>query len=269
MTNITKLRDLQNKNIVITGASSGIGWQVALKLAAQNANLILIARRKERLLQLQKKCRTISTKAVQIQVLDVSDTEQVQAVVEKMINNFHHLDVLINAAGFGDFTNFMETDYALWNQMFRVNVLGTMLMTRYIAANMMEQELGQIFNIGSMGGKIATPKAAVYSATKAAVIAFSNSLRLELKPFNIQVTTVNPGPVNTDFFKQADHTGRYVQAVDFIMLDPEKLAQKIVANIGHVVREINVPFIMEIEHVFYEIFPRLGDWVTLNIGNKK
>ena len=269
MTNIIKLRDLQNKNIVITGASSGIGWQIALKLAAQNANLILIARREERLLQLQKQCQALSTKTVAIQVLDVSDAAQVQATIEKMITNFQHLDVLINAAGFGDFTNFLETDYDLWQRMFQVNVLGTMLMSRYIAANMMEQELGQIINIGSMGGKIATPKSAVYSATKAAVIAFSNSLRLELKPFNIQVTTVNPGPVNTDFFKQADHTGKYVETVDFIMLDPEKLAQKIVASIGHSVREINVPFIMEIGHVFYEIFPRLGDWVTQNIGNKK
>ena len=267
--NLTALRNLASKNIIITGASSGIGQQLALQLAYKNANLILIARRQDLLEQLQRKCQALTSGSVAIEVLDVSIAKHVQDTTAKLIKEYQHIDILINAAGFGDFTTFVETDYSLWNKMFKVNVLGTMLMTRYIAANMIEQHLGQIINIGSMGGKIATPKSAVYSATKAAVIAFSNSLRLELRPFNVQVTTVNPGPVKTDFFKIADHTGNYVKSVGALMLDPEKLSQKIIQAIGSPVREINLPHIMELGHVFYEFMPSWGDFITQKIGNKK
>ncbi|MBA1434978.1 SDR family oxidoreductase [Lactobacillus bombi] len=263
------MRDLTAKNIIVTGASSGIGQKAALKLAYKNANLILIARRQDRLESLQRQCQALSSGTVEYVVLDISIAKHVQETIATIIEKYQHIDVLINAAGFGDFTTFVQTDYSLWNKMFKVNVLGTMLMTRYVASNMIEQQLGQIINLGSMGGKIATPKSAIYSATKAAVIAFSNSLRLELRPFNIQVTTINPGPVKTDFFKIADHTGGYVQSVGALMLDPDQLAQKIVQSIGRPIREINVPHLMQLGHIFYEIMPHVGDYVTQHIGNKK
>ncbi|UQS83733.1 SDR family NAD(P)-dependent oxidoreductase [Bombilactobacillus thymidiniphilus] len=267
--NISALKHIQSQNIIITGASSGIGRQLALQLATKNANLILVARRQEQLLQLQKQCQALTSGFVDVYVLDVSIAKRVEATIAEIKAKYQHIEVLINAAGFGDFTNFVETDYSLWNKIFKVNVLGTMLMTRFTAQLMMEQCLGQIINIGSMAGKIATPKSAIYSASKAAVIAFSDSLRLELRPFDVQVTTVNPGPVATDFFKIADHTGKYLQNVGQIILDPQKLANEIIACIGRPVRELNQPSIMQFGSILYKMFPHFGDLITMKIGDKK
>ena len=90
-------------------------------------------------------------------------------------------------------------DPAVIRNMFEVNVLGMMVLTQQVAIQMAEQKHGHIINVASIAGKIATPKTAVYSATKFAVLGFSNALRLELKPLGINVTTVNPGPIETAF----------------------------------------------------------------------
>lgn len=266
---ISQLRNLTDRNVIITGASSGIGSKVAYQLAKKGANLDLIARRVDNLTSVEQKCKALGAHSVSIHSLDVSNAKDVEATVEQIISKDGHIDILINAAGFGDFSKFENTNYSLWTKMFKVNVLGTMLMCRLIAANMIDNDLGQIINIGSMGGKIATPKSTIYSASKAAVIAFSNSLRLELRPLNIQVTTINPGPVKTDFFKIADHTGTYIQSVGKIMLDPTKLAKEIVNCIGRPVRELNRPRIMELGHIAYELMPWLGDLITESVGNLK
>lgn len=266
---ISALQNLAQDKIAITGASSGIGEQLALQLAQQQASLILIARREERLKELQSTCQALTSQPVQIYPLDVSNAVGVKNIAARIQHEVGTVDVLINAAGFGDFTEFMATDYQLWKQMLHVNVLGTLLMTRYIAAPMIDQGCGQIINIGSMGGKIATPKSAVYSATKAAIIAFSNSLRLELQPLNVQVTTINPGPVQTNFFEIADHTGNYLKSVGKIILDPQQLAHKIIHCIGRPVRELNTPWIMELGYLGYQLFPRIGDFLTRTLGNQK
>ncbi|NVY95742.1 SDR family oxidoreductase [Lactobacillus sp. DCY120] len=266
---IAALKHLQGQNIMITGASSGIGRQLALQLAYHQANLILIARHEEALKKLQRQCQALTAGQVVIYPLDVGIAKHVQTTCAAVLKQFPQIGILINAAGFGDFDNFLKTDYALWHRMFKVNVLGTMLMTRLIASTMVEQGQGHIINIGSMGGKIPTPKSAVYSATKAAVIAFSDALRLELKPLNVQVTTVNPGPVATNFFKTADHNGRYLQSVGAIILPVEEVAQKIIAKIGLPVREINLPKLMAAGYVLYQLCPYLGDFVTQRLGNKK
>ena len=144
-----------------------------------------------------------------------------------------------------------------------------MLLTRLVASQMIEQGHGHIFNIGSMAGKITTPKSAAYSATKAAVIAFSDGLRLELKPFNIFVTTVNPGPVATNFFEVADHSGSYLNSVKNMVLDPDKLAVEIVNTFNRRKREINRPRYMEFASVLYKMAPTVGDYFAGTLGNRK
>ncbi|UQS82763.1 SDR family oxidoreductase [Bombilactobacillus folatiphilus] len=267
--NLAPLKHLQSQTIIITGASSGIGRQLAFKLANQNANLILIARNQTKLVELTQQCQVLSDGTVDYYSLDISVAKHVKTTFEDIQNKHKRIEILINAAGFGDFTQFNQTDYALWHKMFKVNVLGTMLLTRYAAQMMMEQKLGQIINLGSMGGKIATPKSAVYSATKAAVIAFSDALRLELRPFNVQVTTINPGPVETEFFQTADHTGQYLKSIGGLKLQPQQLAEDIIHCIGRPVRELNRPQIMQLAYVGYQLFPYVGDWLTARFGNQK
>jgi len=112
-----------------------------------------------------------------------------------------------------------------------------------------------------LAGKVSTPKTAVYSATKGAVISFSNALRMELDPVNIRVTTVNPGPVDTPFFNQFDPDREYLQKMGYLVLKPEKIARKIVQNAGKNKREINLPLLLSGATHLYQLFPEIGDFI--------
>ena len=120
-----------------------------------------------------------------------------------------------------------------------------------------------------MAGLIASSKSSLYSATKFAAIGFSNALRLELLPFGIYVTTVNPGPIKTAFFDQADPSGAYVKAVDKYMLEPDFVARKIVSSFGKKKREINLPVLLNVAHKLYTLFPRVADYMASKMFNYK
>lgn len=263
--------NLLEKTVLVTGASSGIGKDVAIQAASAGANLILVARNTEKLAEVKQACVAVGSEYSNHFYLsiDMSDPKAIEQGVETVYDNFDNVDVLVNAAGFGDFSNYLETDFSTVEKMFRVNVLGLMLMTRLVASKMIENGSGHIFNIGSMAGKITTPKSAAYSATKAAVIGFSDGLRLELKPFNVFVTTVNPGPVATNFFDIADHTGSYINSVKRFIIDPEKLATEIVSTFNKKKREINRPRYMELASVLYKMAPSVGDYLAGTLGNRK
>lgn len=123
--------------------------------------------------------------------------------------------------------------------------------------------------IGSMAGKVATPKAAVYGASKHSIIGFSNGLRQELKPYGIHVTTVNLGPMDTNFFDTADPSGRYRQASARYMLQPDKVARKVISSIGKKKREINLPRWMSIGSKVYQLVPGVAEKLLGGQFNKK
>lgn len=134
---------------------------------------------------------------------------------------------------------------------------------------MKQQKGGHIINVASMAGKIATPKSSVYSATKHAVLGYSNSLRLELADDNVFVTTVNPGPIATNFFNIADEQGTYVKNVQRYMLQPEFVAKKITDAMLTKTREINLPRWMNAGSVIFALFPRLFEKAGKKVFNKK
>ena len=131
---------------------------------------------------------------------------------------------------------------------------------------MKESRKGHIINIVSMAGLIATSKSSLYSATKFAAIGFSNALRLELIPYGVYVTTVNPGPIRTGFFDQADPDGSYLKSVDRFLLEPDAVARKIVKIIGKNKRELNLPVLLNLAHKFYTLFPKLADKLGAAMG---
>jgi len=265
------MTNLLNQTVVVTGASSGIGKDVAINAAKCGANLILIARSEDKLLEVKNECIRVGAENANHEYLsvDMSDPEQITKAAKDIFEISEDVDVLVNAAGFGDFSNYLDTDFDKIEKMFRVNVLGLMLMTRLLASGMIDNGRGHIINIGSIAGKIPTPKSAAYSATKAAVIAFSDSLRLELRQLGVYVTTVNPGPVNTNFFNVADHSGNYLDSVKYFVLDPDKLAWEIVNTIGRPKREINRPRSMAMAAVLYKLAPSIGDYFAATLGNRK
>ena len=238
------MTNLVGKTVLVTGASSGLGEQLALAVASQGANVVLAARRRERLTQVADQCRLLSkgqAVAITCDVGHVADVDHVFTTIDEL---FGQLDVVINAAGFGD-------------------------MTTVAAQRMVKQHAGEIVNIASMAGKIATPKSAVYAASKAAIIAYDNALRLELKDAHVNVLTVNPGPIKTDFFKIADPTGHYLDRVDQLALNPVKFAELIVSKLGHQRRELNRPWVMSAANLGYQLAPKLGDWLTGTVFNFK
>ena len=199
MVGYKELKNLQGRIVLITGASSGMGEQIAYQAAKKGAIVIGCARRIEKLEEVVATCRRISGNDAYAFQVDVSIPNQIERVVEKVESSIGPIDVLVNDAGFGLMKEALDFDMAIAERMFRVNVLGLMYMSKYVALHMAERRRGAIINIASIAGKIATPKASVYSATKFAVLGYSNALRLELKPLGISVLTVNPGPVRTDF----------------------------------------------------------------------
>ena len=261
--------DLTGQTVLVTGASSGLGEQLAYAAAARGANLVLAARRQAQLTSVADQCRLLSeAQAVAIRC-DLSHVSEIEALFAQIDHLFGQLDLVINAAGFGYLAPAVEIDAAMMAKMLRVNSLGVMLVSQLAAQRMLAAKHGEIVNIASIAGKIATPKSAVYAATKAALIAYDNALRLELKPAGINVLTVNPGPIETDFFKTADPSGHYLDSVRWLALNPVKFAEVIMSKVGHHHRELNRPRLMAAANLGYQVAPKLGDWLAGTVFNFK
>jgi short-subunit dehydrogenase len=260
---------LENKVVVVTGGSAGLGEQICYEAAKQGAIVVVCARRSQLITKVKEQCEILSGKPAYAMQVDIADPNSVEHLVASLRSEVGQVDILVNNAGFGIFQEFTEMDPETIRNMFEVNVLGMMVLTQQIALQMVDQRSGHIINIASMAGKMATPKTAVYSATKFAVLGFSNALRLELKPFGINVTTVNPGPVETAFFDQADPSGNYLSSLGAFVLEPNKLAKTIVRGMIHPRREINRPHVMELAAKVYTLFPSIGDYFAGSLFNKK
>lgn len=260
---------LKGKNIVITGASGGIGAEIAKLCATSGANLVLLARSLDKLQQLQTELQQKHLVKVNVFQLDVSDTDKVQQVFNEIFATIDHVDILVNNAGFGVFREAHEATIDEIKGMFDVNVVGLMACTSMVLPKMRERRFGHIINIASQAGKIATPKSSVYSASKHAVLGYTNALRMEISDFNVQVTSVNPGPIATNFFNIADEKGTYVKSVQRFMLQPEYVAEKIVDSMLTKTREINLPRWMNMGSVVYVLFPRLFERLGKKAFNKK
>ncbi|KXT59162.1 Beta-galactosidase [Streptococcus oralis] len=248
--------------ILITGASGGLAQEMVKLLP--NDQLILLGRNKEKLAQLYG--NHSHTELVEI---DITDDQALETLVTDLYLRYGKIDVLINNAGYGIFEEFDKISNQDIHQMFEVNTFALMNLSRLIARHMKKSRKGHIINIVSMAGLIATGKSSLYSATKFAAIGFSNALRLELMPYGIYVTTVNPGPIRTGFFDQADPDGSYLKSVDRFLLEPDVVAKKIVKTIGKNKRELNLPFLLNIAHIFYTLFPKLADKLAGEILNYK
>lgn len=260
---------LRDKVVIVTGASSGIGRSIALESASRGATVILMARRKERLLEIADEARKLSGSQAIAIATDMSKADQIDTAFKEIVKQVDHIDFLVNAAGFGVFEEFMKMDSQIATEMFQTNVLGLMYFTRLVARIMMDQKSGQVINFGSIAGIVPTTKTAAYSASKAAVIQFSNVLRLELKPFGVKVMTVNPGPVYTNFFNIADKSGHYTENVSAFMMDPDDVAWQVVHFFGSNRRELNLPLSLSVLAKLYQIFPTIGDWASLKFASRK
>ncbi len=248
---------LENKTVIITGASGGLGKEIAIQSAKAGANVVLIARNSSKLAQVKAEVQEEASVRVLTYSCDVSASDQMAGIFEDLAKQGLRMDVLVNNAGFGLFEDVVDITLPESKRMLDVNVYGVIASTRLAVPYMIGQGSGHIINIASQAGKIATPKSSVYAATKHAVLGFSNALRLEMEEYGIHVTTVNPGPIATDFFDIADVSGEYVKNVGRFMLRPERVAEKVVSSMLTNRREINLPRWMNAGAVFFAVCPRL------------
>lgn len=189
-----------NKIALITGASAGIGEACARVLAKEGYQLILAARRKERLEKLAEELKqAYSTNSYLIE-LDVRDKAAVNEVFGNLPAEWKTVDVLVNNAGLSQGLDPIQTgDTDDWDRMIDTNIKGLLYITRAITPGMVERKTGHIINIGSIAGKEVYPNGNVYCATKHAVDALSKGMRIDLLPYGIKVTAIHPGMVETEF----------------------------------------------------------------------
>ncbi|WP_257008297.1 SDR family NAD(P)-dependent oxidoreductase [Bacillus sp. FJAT-45350] len=249
--------DLKDKVIVITGASSGLGWQLAIDAARAGAIPILMARSTAKLQELHQFIETTYNQKAYYYTLDVCSPRDIHGTFQTVVSEHKKIDALINNAGFAIFETFLDADLEDMKEMFDVNVLGLMACTKAVLPEMVKENRGHIINIASQAGKISTPKSSVYAATKHAVLGFTNSLRMELHETNIHVSAVNPGPIRTPFFTRADQEGTYVKNIEKFMLEPSYVSMKILSLLIKPKREVNLPYWMNIGSRLYQLFPSL------------
>lgn len=186
------------KTVLITGASSGIGKATAIALAKQSKSLILIGRREERLKEV---CEEIGSDTKTIPVaLDVTNPEKINEFINTYKEDLENLEVLINSAGLAKGAGpFDETPADFFDQMIDTNVKALIKITRYLVPFLKKQEHSHIINLGSIAGRWVYPGGSVYCATKHAIRAFNEGLRLDLCGSPVRVTDIEPGNVHTEF----------------------------------------------------------------------
>ncbi|KGF73871.1 short-chain dehydrogenase [Neosynechococcus sphagnicola sy1] len=211
------LPPLAQQVILITGASSGIGAALAQSLATRypGIRLVLAARTAVTLEQLATQYRQLGAEILVVPT-DMAAPEQVQTLATTAIAHFGRVDSLVNNAGYGQMGPVELVPIAAAQHQFAVNVLGVVGLIQALIPTMRQQGGGRILNISSIAGRLAFPFGGLYSASKFALEGLSDTLRMELSPFNIQVSVIEPGPVQTNFFQVA------TQGVEQTIPDPQK-----------------------------------------------
>lgn len=188
---------IENKVVVITGASSGLGAATARRLANEGATVVLAARRLDRINSLVDEIAGKGGKALAL-ATDVANREQVKALVDKTVETYGRIDVLLNNAGLMPLSPLERLKVDEWDRMIDVNIKGVLYGIAAALPHMQRQKSGHIINVSSVAGHRLIPSGAVYSATKFAVRALSEGLRQEVKPYNIRTTIISPGAVATE-----------------------------------------------------------------------
>jgi len=218
--------DLKNKNALITGAGKGIGKAVAIALAKEGVNVILVARTQEEIDSVAAKARSLRVKALAI-TADVADIHSVNAAVTKALAEFGTIDILINNAGIAAFGKFLELEPTDWERIIQVNLMGVYYVTRAVLPNMMERQTGDIINISSTAGLNGNALTSAYSASKFALLGLTDSLMQEMRKHNIRVTALTPSTVATDMAKELKLTDGNPEKV----MQSEDIAELIIAQL--------------------------------------
>ena len=200
------------KTALITGATSGIGEATAYEFAKQGIHLILCGRRLERLITIKKALERLTN--VHVLNFDVRDKDETFKALGSLPKGFKNIDILINNAGNAQGLDSIQTgNLDDWDAMMDINVKGLLYVSKAVIPQMTERQSGHIINIGSSAGKEVYPKGNVYCASKHAVLAITEGMRIDLNAFGIKVSAINPGLVETEFSKVRFKNGKEADSV--------------------------------------------------------
>lgn len=255
---------LQDKRVILTGATGGIGQAIAIQLAKQGARLGLVGTRHDALNQLHDRLKQFGPECITIPA-DLATEQGQKQIVHDMHARFGGVDVLVNNAGITEFTEFSEQQPEMVERIFKVNVIAPMQLTRRVLPEMLDRESGQIVNIGSTFGSIAFAWFTSYSSSKFALRGFSEALRREVDGSGVNVTYIAPRAVKTDLNTAA--VNQMAEKVKMNMDHPAVVAQKIVRAISKDKQDVYLGFPESLFVRINSLFPRLVD-AALSKQNK-
>ncbi|MCA0943823.1 SDR family oxidoreductase [Salipiger pacificus] len=245
--------NIANKVVVITGASSGLGEATARHLAEKGARVVIGARRADRIDALAKQLTDAGFEAIAVQT-DVTKKDQVKALVDRAVEAFGRIDVILNNAGVMPLAPLDRLKTDEWDHMIDVNLKGVLYGIAAALPYMQEQKSGHVINVSSVYGHVVDPGAAVYCATKFGVRALSEGLRKETKPYNIRTTIISPGAVATeltDHIGEADVREGVKDAIASFAIEPGTFARAVAFA-------INEPENVDINEVLFRPVQQLG-----------
>lgn len=250
----------KRKTVLVTGATSGVGYATALRLLSNTDRYTVYAtgRAPDKLWELQNE----GAMAIPADITNIAE-------MESLLEQTGPVDTVIFSAGVGIFDAAHLISEEAVRSMMDTNFIAPVELTKRILPQMMDRRGGHLIYIGSQAGKVATPKASVYAATKHALIGYTNALRMEVAPFGINVTVIHPGPIDTPFIDGADRTGNYRSSLGKHLLQVGTVADAVVQTVEKPVREINLPGIMGLTSKLYALSPGLVEKVGRKYFMKK
>ena len=194
-----------NRVVWITGASSGIGEALAVRLSRDNARLVLSARREAELERVKQRCVSEGAAESNLMVLplDISELDALPGMVSEVLERFGQIDLLINNAGLSQRSLCKDTDLSVYQKLMDVDVMGQIALTKAVLPHMLERRSGHLAVTASVAGKVGVPMRTGYCAAKHAVMGFFDALRAEVEDDGIQVSTITPGFIRTDISRNA------------------------------------------------------------------
>lgn len=261
---------LKDKVVLITGASSGFGEEVARLFAKEGCKVVLAARRLDRLQLLASEIQDAGGEALAVPV-DIAERAEIEVMVQTALDLYGRIDILFNNAGFGGVDWFEKFDPARHvDTLIRVNLIGTILVTRAVLPQMLKRRQGHIINMVSVAGLIAAPTITTYSASKYGVRAFTDALRREVSPFGISVSGIYPGPAATEFGQKLERTRsrEAIKKIKYPHLSTEYVARRVIEVAKSPRRTLVIPWWFRIITTFDTLFPVVVDWILYFFSKK-
>ncbi len=253
---------LKNRTAVVTGASSGIGAATAMEMARRGANLVIAARRGERLEETASACRRLGVRCTAV-VADVTRRED----CARLIAEAGTVDVLVNNAGFAIFDSIEDARPEDLESMMRTNYFGAVWCTQAALPQMLERGSGAIVNVASIAGMMGYARMGGYCATKFALIGFTEALRDEVIGRGVRVAMVCPGTTRTEFFVTAEHGKMPGASCLILAVPPERVARAICDAAGDGAYRRIVPFAAALFMRLKEIFPRFAHLLMRRVSS--